>query len=107
MIDMFDFIESWKERWNMRKRRKRILKDIKKAKRVYIDNLERYMCYCFKHVDKDKYQCIDDIQKYIPEFNTTYLNAERWANKHSMWWLVSDRESRIKAFDKLIDLYSK
>lgn len=40
-------------------------------------------------------------------FNTTYLNAETWANKHSMWWLVSDRESRIKAFDKLIELYSK
>ena len=104
---MFDFIESWKKQRVMRKRRKRTLKDIKEVKKVYLDYKENYMCLCFRRVDKDKYRYLEDIQKYIPEFNTTYLNAERWANKHSMWWLVSDRESRINAFDKLIDLYSK
>lgn len=104
---MFGFIELWKERWDMRKRRKRTLKDIKKAKKVYLDNKEKYMCYCFKRVDKDKYKCVEDIQKYIPEFNRTYLNAERWASDYSMWWLTCDIESRIKAFDKLIELYSK
>lgn len=104
---MFGFIELWKERWDMRKRRKRILKDIKKAKKVYLDNKEKFMCYCFKRVDKDKYQCVRGIQKYIPEFNRRYLNAEGWASDYSMWWLIGDRESRIRAFDKLIELYSK
>ena len=104
---MFGFIELWKERWNIRKRRKRILKDIKKAKKAYVNGDERFMCYCFKHVNKDKYACLEDIQKYIPEFNPTYLNADEWASKYSQWWYVSDREPRIKAFDKLIELYSK
>ena len=99
--------KEWKVQWNMRKRRKRILKDIKEAKKVYIDNKERYMCSCFKRVNKDKYPCVIGIQKYIPEFNRRYMNAERWASDYSMWWLTSDRESRFKAFDKLIELYSK
>ena len=91
----------------MRKRRKRTLKDIKKAKKVYLDGLEDFMCLCFQHVDRDKYQCVEDIQKYIPEFNRTYLNAEKSASYYSRWWVTCDRESRIKAFDKLIELYSK
>jgi hypothetical protein len=97
----------WKERWNMRKRRKRILKDIKEAKKVYLDYKENYMCLCFRRVDKDRYRYLEDIQKYIPEFNRTDMNAEIWAFYNSQWWDIWDRESRIKAFDKLIELYSK
>ena len=82
-------------------------KIVKKAKKAYTNGDERFMCLCFKHVDKDKYACLEDIQKYIPEFNQTYLNADEWASKYSQWWYVSDRESRFKAFDKLIELYSK
>lgn len=100
-------LKEWKERWDMRKRRKRILKDIKEAKKVYLDYKENYMCWCFRHVDKDRYGYLEDIQKYIPEFNRTDMNAEIWAFYNSQWWDVCDRESRIKAFDKLIDLYSK
>ena len=104
---MFDFIESWKKRRVMRKRRKRTLKDIKEAKKVYLDYKENYMCLCFRRVDKDKYRYLEDIQKYIPEFNRTDMNAEIWAFYNSQWWDICDRESRINAFDKLIELYSK
>lgn len=104
---MFGFIKRWKERWDMHKRRKRILKDIKEAKKVYLDYKENYMCLCFRRVDKDRYRYLEDIQKYIPEFNRTDMNAEIWAFYNSQWWDVCDRESRIKAFDKLIEIYSK
>lgn len=38
---MFGLIELWKERWDMRKRRKRILKDIKEAKQVYDNYIKK------------------------------------------------------------------
>ena len=104
---MFDFIDSWKVQWNMRKRRKRILKDIKEVKKVYLDYKENYMCLCFRRVDEDKYRRLEDIQQHIPEFNRADMNAEVWAFYNSQWWDIWNRESRIKAFDKLIEIYSK
>ena len=99
--------KEWKVRWNMCKRRKRTLKDIKEAKKVYLDYKENYMCLCFRRVNKDKYRRLEDIQQHIPEFNRADMNAEAWAFYNSQWWDLWNRESRIKAFDKLIELYSK
>lgn len=84
-------------------RRRRILSDIKKAKRYFQEGMIDFMCLCFMRVSI-KY-CKYPIDSIIPEFNRDFLNAEY--NGLSIWWDRDDRESRIKAFDKLIDTYSK
>ena len=99
---MFKFIK----RWNERRRRKAILKDIKKAKQYYTDCVEVFMCHCFRRVNFDKYYNYESIHKLIPEFNREYLGSSI-DKKYAIWWLTRDRESRIKAFDKLIEIYSE
>lgn len=99
---MFGFIKRWRER----RRRKAILKDIKKAKRLYINHRARFMCMCFFHVDCMKYTYYRLIRQRIPEFTPeTFGVCSDDINIH--WWDPRDRESRIKAFDKLIEIYSK
>lgn len=84
-------------------RRRRILRDIKKAKRYFQKGKEDFMCHCFMRVStKYRKYPIDSI---IPEFNRDFLNAN--FNRGDVWWSWLDRESRIKAFDKLIEVYSK
>lgn len=85
--------------------RRRILKDIKKAKTVYEMGMTDFMCHAFMYV-RTKY-CNKPIYKFIPEFNKDFLNAQYKQEYKSVWWDSSDRESRIKAFDKLIEVYSK
>lgn len=99
---MFEFIKQWKER----RRRKAILKDIKKAKQFYINRSERFMCNCFFRVDFVKYTYYDGIRQRIPEFKPDTFNVYP-SNIDCAWWDPCDRESRIKAFDKLIEIYSK
>ncbi len=99
---MFEFINRWKER----RRRKAILKDIKKAKDIYISCKTPFMCHCFILVDYDKYGCYEKIRERIPEFKPETFNVYL-AGVYTHWWRPSDRESRIKAFDKLIEIYSK
>lgn len=84
-------------------RRRRILRDIKKAKRYYQKGMIDFMCLCFMRVSI-KY-CKYPIDSIIPEFNRDFLNA--YYKDCRAWWSWSDRESRIKAFDKLIKVYSK
>lgn len=83
--------------------RRRILRDIKKAKTVYEMGMTDFMCSSFEMVSIKYYE--KPIYRIIPEFNRDFLDAK---HKESLvWWDVSDRESRIKAFDKLIEVYSK
>jgi hypothetical protein len=98
---MFEFIKRWKER----RRRKAILEDIKKAKQYYTEEHEIFMCICFQRVNFYKYRNYESIHKLIPEFNREYLGSYMDERYH-VWWFISDRESRIKAFDKLIKIYS-
>jgi hypothetical protein len=86
-------------------KRKRILKDIKKAKKVYELRLSDYMCLSFNVANPKYYK--KPIDSVIPEFNKETLNAKYKGLNKSVWWDVYDRESRIKAFDKLIEIYSK
>ena len=44
---MFEFVKRWQEC----RRRKSILRDIKKAKQLYLTGKERFMCLCFKAVN--------------------------------------------------------
>lgn len=89
--------------WSTRNRYKKILKWIKSAKKCYINNAYRGMCFAFhlssEYTDNLTY---DYIQKIIPEFNPIYLDAPY---QKGYWWALGDIESRIKAFDKLIHLY--
>lgn len=86
-------------------KRKRILKDIKEAKKYYEMRMTNYMCNSFKEIDI-KY-CNKPISSIIPEFNRDFLNAKYKGDTINIWWDKGDRESRIKAFDKLIEIYSK
>lgn len=86
-------------------RRRRILRDIMKAKKLYEMKITNYMCSSFLLVSA-KYgrERIDSI---IPEFNQDFLNAEYKRDYIYPWWDVSDRNSRITAFDQLIEVYSR
>ena len=65
------------------------------------------MCLCFSRVDPMKYGASEFIEERIPEYNRTFLGADPDLSGASIWWPSNDRESRIKAFDKLIEIYSK
>lgn len=90
------------------KEKKKILEDIKKAKQIFLNEEARFMCYCFRKVNPRKYYNIIDIRKIIPEFKPITFIKNVNPNKYfGAWWPITDRESRIKAFDKLIEIYSK
>ena len=102
-----------------------ILELLVKAKKLYLENQGKAgMCWCIKVVanegknreeQSNKGQVpYASIKAQIPEFNPFYLKsykAEFFAiNQHlavglEFWWEVDDVESRIKAFDTLIELY--
>ena len=84
-------------------RRRRILRDIKKAKKYFEEGITDYMCHSFEMVSI-KYS-EKPIGSIIPEFNRDFLDATK--KECLAWWDWFDRESRIKAFDKLIEVYSK
>lgn len=102
---MFRFLVEKYKKWRLNKRNTQTLEDIKKAKWYYTEGREHFMCICFQRVNFDKYNSYESIHKLIPEFNREILGSYI-DEKHSIWWFVSDRESRIKAFDKLIEIYT-
>ena len=102
-----------------------ILELLQKAKKLYLSNQGKVgMCWCIKVIaneGKSREEQRDrghipyaSIKAQIPEFNPFYLKsykAEFFAiNRHlqeglEFWWEVTDIESRIKAFDTLIEIY--
>jgi hypothetical protein len=104
---MFEIITGYIKQWKERRRRKSILKDIKKAKVLYLRHRSDYMCHCFFRVNFIKYWDSDKIQERIPEFNREFLNANKKSCFYGAWWRSDDRKSRIEAFDKLIEIYSR
>lgn len=99
---MFGFIKRRQERPN----RKSILNDIKKAKDIYLSGKTMCMCQSFYRVDKNRHDNYDKIRERIPEFKPETFNVDPEL-LDDFWWRLSDRDSRIKAFDKLIEIYSK
>ena len=83
-------------------RRRRILKDIKAAKLYYQEGGTVFMCYAFMRVNTKYHK--KPIDSIIPEFNQEFLDAKYKGS--TVWWDLFDRKSRIKAFDKLIEVYS-
>lgn len=109
---MIQRIKTWFSNYREKRRKKQILKIIKKAKQVYLDGKSPFMCVCFQMVypyfyyNNFPFFCYNDIVREIPEFkpSTFGLHVD---NINRYWWPISDRASRIKAFDKLIEIYSK
>ena len=89
------------------KEKKEILEDIKKAKQIFLKEEARFMCHCFRKINPRKYDTVVNIGKIIPEFKPITFIKNVNPNKYfGAWWPITDRESRIKAFDKLIEIYS-
>lgn len=81
------------------------LEIVKLAKSIFMDSFYLGMCPCFcKALLQNKYH-FSEISKIIPEFNREFLEAQKDRNYSLWWWDPMDKESRIKAFDKLIHYY--
>lgn len=105
---MIQRIKNWfsnYRKYREKRRRKQILKIIKEAKQVYLDGKEKCMCFCFERVEFS-FLFYENIVKRIPEFTPSTFGLHE-TNPNSVWWPITDRESRINAFDKLIEIYSK
>lgn len=86
--------------------RNSILNDIKKAKDIYVTGMAVGMCQSFYYVNYDRYTTYAKIRERISEFKPETFNVDPELLE-DFWWRISDRDSRIKAFDKLIEIYSK
>lgn len=69
------------------------------------------MCHCFNEVLRDqdnslystRYVSYRTLFRNFPEFNPTYFKSTN--SICGFWWDIEDTESRLKAFDTLIELY--
>lgn len=84
---------------------KRILSDIKEAKKLILDGRHDVLCFAFAEVN-DRYYAGSEVTKYIPEFNPVFL-AGKGKFYTEAWWPTCDRKSRIEALDKLIAIYEQ
>lgn len=100
-----------------------ILNWIKKTKEYYCNEHMPGMCYSFantlpKYLKKEwnltepSYKKIKHfIPEYYPEFFETHeIEYDEELNnsaEEGYWWHIPDREPRIKAFDKLIEIYEQ
>lgn len=105
---MIKRIKTWfskYKKYREERRRKQILVIIKQAKQVYLDGKERCMCFSFVRIEPSfLYPAM--IVERIPEFKQSTFGLDR-DDTVGVWWPIQDRESRIRAFDKLIEIYSK
>ena len=106
-IFRFFTIKYWKDYIRLR----HILKCIKNAKRHFIKDrsnicpilygmcmyLGLYLYLYNTHINYDK------IKDIIPVFTPQFFNTNK--NKYAYWWNIDDTQSRINAFDKLINHY--
>lgn len=66
---------------------------------------EEYRNLCYAYTGCTRLRG-NDIIKIIPEFKSTYFGLND-KPENEYWWDEDDRESRIDALNKLIDLYEK
>ena len=101
---MIQRIKTWFINYKEKRKRRKILKIIKKAKQAYLDGKCLFMCPCFSRVAP--FDFYNDIVKVIPEYKPSTFGLDR-EGVGGAWWPVTDKESRIKAFNKLIEIYSE
>lgn len=107
----------------------KIIDLLKEAKALYLKEIEYKdycdfpgMCWCFKVIANKNKSRIEQGQKghvpynvivaQIPEFNPKFFDAPISSMRNlniliglEFWWHVSEVRERVKAFDKLIELY--
>lgn len=67
-------------------------------KKLVIKEKEHHgMCVCFYHAKKTGFEA----SHFIPEFNPEFLGGR----DRIFWWDIIDTRSRIKAFEKLLNIY--
>lgn len=86
-----------------------LIVDVLKEAKQFLIKSDKYigMCECISCVCKlnsIKYTTLHCIKQNIPEFNSIYLTG-RDTPVFYFWWALCDKQSRIEAFDKLINLY--
>lgn len=95
-------LKNWIDRMREERLRKRVLEDILIAKEIFLEGYDPFMCNCFRIANSKYFRT--PIENTIPEFTKEILGSK---SESRVWWSMYDRESRIKAFDKLIEIYSK
>lgn len=81
---MIQKIRTWFSNYRENRRRKVVLKDIKKAKQIFVKG-ELFMCPCFRRVNERKYRSYDDIHKRIPEYHPTTFGINQYFIDGA-WW---------------------
>lgn len=93
------------------KTNKEILRKLKKAKKIFIKDCLKCMCYALDRAQFRINLCNEVYGKPVCyellEYNRSFLNSTTETKEGAYWWPREDREARIKAFDKLIKLYKK
>jgi hypothetical protein len=102
---MIQKIKNWLSDYKEKRRRKQTLEIIKEAKQAYLNDKSCYMCCCFYLVNPS-FSSYKDIVNKIPEFKPSTFGLYIKDIK-GCWWDTRDRESRINAFNKLLEIYSK
>lgn len=103
----------------------KVLELLNRSKALYLENQGKVgMCWCIKVIANEgksreeqrdighiPYAC---IKAQIPEFNPFYLKSykvqyfainQQLSVGLEFWWDIEDSDSRIKAFNELIELY--
>ena len=89
---------------------------IKAAKKYYLQGKTRGMCYSFSRtiptifMKKAPFNLPAEvirhyISEYYPEYFNTKVIDDPCSCDYEFWWPTSNKESRLKAFDKLIQVY--
>lgn len=87
----------------------KVVEVLQKAKDIFLHRIQVYMytgmCVCIKSAIYEDAFCVTKelFNKNIPEFNPKFLEAI--TPDKPFWWPPDQHEPRIKAFDKLIELY--
>lgn len=107
-IFRFFTIRYWKDYIILR----HILKCIKNAKKLFIKErteprgvLYGICKYLGIYLFKGRSFNYDAIKDIIPIFTPQFFNSDK--NPYTYWWDIYDVQSRINAFDKLINHYKK
>lgn len=82
---------------------------IDKAQDYFISGKSSAMCFAFYGILRDDYEIYslekrEEIIKQIDKFNSEWLVGKK-IPKYEFWWEVDDIQSRINAFDKLLEYY--
>lgn len=78
---------------------------LKQAKEIFLERKNIGMCYAITLVHWKYHKSMyPRFSENLPEFNREFLNPNSNPD-NPYWWDRNDVESRITAFDRLIEIY--